>query len=53
MKEEYDEFDINENYLSECCESPILGPVTEGFGICSTCREWSEVKPNPEIENNA
>ena len=54
MKEEYDEFAINTGYLSECCNAPIYGEITEGFGICSQCKEWSGVIRNrEEDENNA
>lgn len=41
--------EINEDYLSECCEAPILGqPITTDLGLCSRCREWSGIKPNRE-----
>lgn len=49
MNEEY----INDTHVSDCCDAPILGEITEGFGICSHCREWAEAKniKTEEVEN--
>lgn len=47
-KDTIDDIQLNPDYLSECCKSPIDGPITEGFGICSQCREYSEARPSPE-----
>jgi len=47
---EFDEFDINSGYLSECCGAPIFGEITGGIGICSQCKEWSGVSIDPDFE---
>ncbi len=41
--EEFDEFELNSGYISECCGAPIYGEVTGDprIGICSRCKEWS------------
>lgn len=52
--EEFDEFDVNSGFTSECCGAPIYGEICgdppNEVGICSHCKEWSGVRQEPEEE---
>ena len=47
MENDYTEYTCS-GYISSCCGSPIYGEVTDGIGICSRCKEWSDAEKEGE-----
>lgn len=35
---------IIKSQVSNCCGADILGEESDGIGMCSECKEWSEVE---------
>tara|TARA_B100000497_G_C7464634_1_gene286810 strand:- start:126 stop:287 length:162 start_codon:yes stop_codon:yes gene_type:complete len=36
---------------SNCCDSPVYTPNTDGIGLCSHCGEWAEIVQIEEDED--
>jgi hypothetical protein len=49
MLYEFDEFLIDNRFLSECCGAPIYGEIFDNIGLCSQCKEWSGIIKNKDV----